>query len=174
MLLRERALAPSWWCWGPPRPAARTGASLPRLCQCYVAALGLVHSLEGLAVIALHCPGRAWAAHALCLSTWHLQAWHAVGLGAEPTSGAGFGARTFGSCTEALREGLGSSSGLGRREPLCLHVAGSPSVSRWRCVPGLVPTGRGLRGGGSHLAFPGLPPDCRQGAPADARLSPAP
>ena len=54
MLLRERALAPSSCCRGPPWPAAPSGASLPSLSPHLVAALGLVHSLEGLAVIPLH------------------------------------------------------------------------------------------------------------------------
>lgn len=54
----------------------------------------------------------------------------------------------------------------------------SPFVCVWRLslcqqvalCPGLVPTGQGCGEGGRSLAFPGLPPDHRQGAPADARL----
>lgn len=104
-------------------------------------------------------------------SAWHSQSWT---LSESMNAAHGWGRiwdQDSGSWTKALREGLGSDQEWEGEGLLSLHLSGSPSVSRWRRVPELVPTRRGLQGGGSHLVPPGLPPGCRPGVPADARLS---
>lgn len=172
MLLRERALTPSSCFRGPPQPAAPTqGFSpkpLPTPCGCSGA--GPLAGGPRCDPLTLVLAEHGQPTPASSLSIWHLHVWALSGHGPEPTSGAGMGIRTSGSCTKALREGLGSDREWERREPLCLRLAALP-LSAGGAVP-LVwsPLGGGLRGGGRRLAFPGLPPDHRQGTPADARL----